>query len=368
MKTKMKNKHVIFFAFVVIVVILARCILYADDQEDDTGGFTYTLEIYPKKITLHELIYVRLTLENKTNRTLQARSGKRDFTCFVAIVCDNKTDTYSYPYDIGLNIVLGQLDKILPNERFMPVNFFLEFPEKLTLTNFRKELDPTKNANFIKKYVDSGKKCKMIIYLRDTGKYISDEFEINSRPDKEMKTIEKWYSQFSNFLAETHRVSKTIDENSMTSKKWKRIPTIKDYQNFESELSDGTLKNFIKFRRLLTAIPEDNNLTLPKFEITKPFSDLGDYLDTLPQMERDCLVVEAMKYFNYLDKIYSKKNANYFKMKYLLIPKLPKSERAKYIDDIENKEYKKILLNSPEPDNKTASNLPSPASSGSSVT
>jgi hypothetical protein len=168
-----------------------------------------------------------------------------------------------------------------------------------------------------------------------------------------MKAIKKWHSRFSNFLSATSRISETSKEDPMSSEKWKRVPTIKDYQNFESELSDGTLKNFVKFRRLLMAIPEDRSMNLPTLETTKTFRDISNYLDTLHPLEQGYLMILAMRYFEEDEEMSNEINPNYLRMKYLLIPKLPKSERAKYIDDIENKEYKNILLNSPEPDNKT---------------
>jgi hypothetical protein len=358
----MKNRSITFF--VSVIVILTNCILCADYI--DSGGFTYTLEMYPPKITLHELIYVRLTLENKTNKTLEGRkSGQRDFDCFIGFVGDNQMDTYLYPFNRSWNIVIPPPIKILPNERFVPVNLFIEFPEILTLKSYRSESEPEKNANFIKKYVDSGKKCKLSIHLYDTGQYLSDDLEINSRPAKEMAAIKKWHSQFSNFLADTHRISETNGDNRMTGKKWERMPSVKDYQDFESQLSDGTLKNFVKFRRLLAAIPEEKShpSQLPTLDITKPYRDLGDYLDTLHSFERDHLIIEAMEYFRgSIKNVGDGSNPNYLKMKYLLIPKLPKSEREEYLRDVHNKEYKNILLKSPEPDKNTDQNLPSPLS------
>jgi hypothetical protein len=350
----MKKKLITCITF--LVVILTNCILHS--EATDTGGFTYSLEIYPAKITLHELIYIRLTLENKTDETLEGRKYvNRDTTCLFRFVGDKEEDVYFYPFRIGLNVFIPPPGKILSNERFTPVNSFIEFPEILTLKDYRRELNSANNANFIKNYVDSGKKCKLVISLRDTGRYSSDEFEITSRPAKEMLAIKKWHSQFSNFLADTHRISETSGDNLMTGEKWQRIPKVKDFRNFESQLSDGTLKNFVKFRRLLATIPEEKNRPpkLPTLEITKPYRDLDDYLGTLHPFEQDILILEAINYFRESEDI---GNAlNHFRMLYLLIPKLPKSEREKYIHDIPNEEYQNILLNSPEPANKTEQNL-----------
>jgi hypothetical protein len=101
---------------------------------------------------------------------------------------------------------------------------------------------------------------------------------------------------------------------------------------------------------LLASIPNDNSKTLPTLEITKPFRDLGDYLDTLNPLERGCLILSAMDYFADKNDRYSNAiNPDYLKMMYLLIPQLPKSERENYVGDVTNTEYKNILLNSPEP-------------------
>jgi hypothetical protein len=358
-KLKMKKKLIAFF--VLVIAIFVNCILCADDN--DTGGFTYTLKLYPAKITLHEMVYVCLTLENKTNNTLKGRrNGGRDINCFIGFMGSKEGDAYFYPLRRGLNVFFPPPEEILSGVRFIPVNLCIEFPELLTLKDYMSEQDPAMNANFIKDYVDSGKKCKLRIYLRDTGSYISNEFEITSRPAKEMAAIKKWYSRFSNFLADTSRISETSRVNQMTNEKWKYVPTVKDYQNFESQLSDGTLKNFVKFRRLLASIPEEKSRPhqFPAFEITKPFRELGDYLDTLHPFERDCLIVSAIDYFGGSEaNVSNSRNPNYLRMLYLLVPKLPKSEREKYLKDVENEEYKNILLNSPEPVNKTNQNLSS---------
>jgi hypothetical protein len=323
--------------------------VYADNPTVEQ--LTATLERHPNKIMLHDLIYVRLTLENKTDSILKAQRGaERDFSCFIEMLGDNNEVNYFYPFAGGMDFTIGEPQNVLPKESFVPVNIFLEFPEVLTLKDFRTEQDTKKNTDFIKRYVDAGKKCKLRISITDTGSYDSNEIEINSRPEKEMASIKKWSSQFNNFLAYISREAETSGNNPMRNEKWAKVPTIKDYENFESQLSDGTLKNYIKFRRLLASIPNDNGKTLPTLETTKPFRDLGDYLDTLHPLERGCLILSAMTYFASNKDVYSNAtNPNHFKMMYLLIPKLPKLEREKYVGDIKNTEYKKILLNSPEP-------------------
>jgi hypothetical protein len=314
---------------------------------------TGTVAIYPQQIRMHDLIYTTLTIKNETTETLLGvKSISNRNRTFFSLSTD-KNISYCWSYNGALNMSMPLKMAILPNESFVSVRIFLEFPEMLTWDDGKKwyTQPEEKNAEFITQCVGTGVTCKLRISSLN-GFYSSPPLLINSRSEKEMAAIKKWHSQFSNFLSETYYVDPKWNEED---KKWKKIPTVKDYQQFESQLSDGTLKNYIKFRRLLAAIPIDNTPALPPLEPTKPFQELGDYLDTLHPLERDCLIALAMYYFSNEDL----QLRNDYKMQYLLIPKLPKSERQRYVASIHN-EYRNILLNSPEPDNKTDQNLSSP--------
>jgi hypothetical protein len=265
---------------------------------------------------------------------------------------------------------------ILPNENFVSVRIFLEFPEMLTWNDRRKwYMQPEeKNSEFITLCVGTGVTCKLGI-SSPNGFYLSHPLSIKSRSEKEMAAIKKWHSRFGNFLSETERVYEngTYDWDEDVPP-WKHVPTVKDFRNFESQLSDGTLKNLITFRRLLASIPADKLPTnksrppkLPTLEITEPYRNLGNYLDALHPIEREHRIIEAIDYFRE-ENIGKAFNPNYLRMIYLLIPKLPKAEREKYLRNVNNKEYKNILQNSPEPVNTIDQNLPSSVLSTTSTT
>jgi hypothetical protein len=216
-----------------------------------------------------------------------------------------------------------------------------------------------KNSEFITLCAGMGVTCKLGISSLN-GFYSSPPLLIKSRSEKEMAAIKKWHSRFNNFLSKTCRIFENGSE--VQHKKWKLAPTVKDYRNFESQLSDGTLKNLVTFRRLLASLPADKLSSnksrppkLPTLEITEPYRDLGDYLDALHPCEREHRIIEATEYFaeEYIGNDF---NPNYLRMLYLLIPKLPKAEHEKYLKFVNNEEYKNILLNSPEPVNATDQN------------
>jgi hypothetical protein len=304
-----------------------------------------TVTIYPQQILAHDLIYVSLTVKNETTKPLLGIKGTFGRNGASFLLSSNDGFFYTWSRDVARNTFRDFESNILPDESFISVRLFLEFPEMLTWNSNRKWQPEKENAEFITKCIGTGVPCKLGIGW-EGGLYFSSPLLINSRPEKEMASIKKWHSQFGNFLSETRREDEIGDSDSNEFRKWKKAPTIKDYQKFESQLSDGTLKNYIKFRKLLATIPNDFSRKLPTLEVTKQFKDLGDYLDTLHPLERYCLVVSAVYYFHDGNDL---QYTNHQKLLYILIPKLLKSDREWYIGEVRNKEHAKILLNSPEP-------------------
>ena len=262
--------------------------------------------------------------------------------CSMTLLGDSNDDYYMWPFNGALDIFLGFKDIIDPNESFVAINTFLEFPEYLTLKDGRSEQDPKIHQKFIKEYVGTGKTSKLCVGLRDTGVFDSEPLKIKSRDEKEVKAIEAWLGKFKNFLSDTSRALEK-DPQREGQKKWTKAPTVKDYEDFEKQLSDGTLKNYIQFRRLLASIPDRMETATPTLVPDENFRKLGDYLDTLHPLERSVLINDALKYF-----VGSPGN-NDQKMKYLLLPKLPLSEREKRISYVVNQKDRETLLALPEP-------------------
>jgi len=269
------------------------------------------------------------------------KSFERDFDCTMALFGKSKDDYYLWPFNGALDIMMGPKSKIEPNDSFVGINIFLEFPELITLHDSRKEQDTEIHKKFIKEYIGTGKICHLCVWLRDAGTFYSEPIEIKSRNEKEIKAIEIWYGKFKNFLSATSRVLE--QESPREFRTWIKAPTVKDYEDFEKQLSPGTLKNYIQFRRLLASIPDSNDNTTPILTPDESFRKLGYYLDTLHPLERGVLINDALKYFE------ESPGNNDQKMKYLLLPKLPKSDREKWINRIRNQGDRKMLLDMPEP-------------------
>jgi len=203
-------------------------------------------------------------------------------------------------------------------------------------------LTARQNRKFIAEYVGSGKKCKLCVGLRETGVFYSEPLEIKSRAETEVKAIEAWHVKFKNFLSDTSRALEN-DPQSGGQKQWAKVPTVKDYEDFEKQLSASTLRNYIRFRLLLASIPNNNDTTAPTLTPDASFRKFGDYLDTLHPLERGVLINDALRYFN------GTPGNNDQKMRYLLLPQMPKLEREKWITTIKRMEDHKTLLELPEP-------------------
>lgn len=298
--------------------------LLADEvQEMKLDG---TVRVYPKEFQAYDLLYVQVELQNKNDKPMKSwKSFKRDFGCIITLFGESKDDCYTWPYDGAIDWGFGIKSTVEPNESFVVTNTFLEFPEYITLQGFRSEEYPDIHKKFIEEYVGTGKTCTLRIALEKTGTFDSEPIEIKSRDEKEMAAIEAWYSRFENYLSGVSRcyfsgrgdeiqvvsgnsvirsipkdefqVLKRNGENEIIGNLlWKEVPTVKDYEDFENQLSDGTLKNYIHFRKLLASIPDSKkDDTAPIAD--EPFLELKDYLDTLHPLERGVLTDEAIKYF-----------------------------------------------------------------------
>jgi len=285
-----------------------------------------TVRIYPKEFQAYDLLYVQVELQNKNNQPVMSwKSFQRDFSCFMTLFGESKEAYYKFPFNGWLDIVLPPKSSIEPGESFVALNTFLEFPEYITLQYGRSASYPDANKKFIEEYIGTGKTCTLQIALMqtmtwETTSYDSEQIEVKTRDEKEVKTIEAWHDKFENFLSVTSR----FEESSPRGyKQWKQVPTVQDFEDFEQQLSEGTLKNYIHFRKLLASIPDskDDAASIPD----EPFLELKNHLDTLHPLERGVLTNDALKCFErpYYDRT---PGGNNQKMKEILLPKLSELE------------------------------------------
>ena len=276
-----------------------------------------TVQIYPKEFQAYDLLYVHVELQNKNDKPVMSwKSFQRDFSCSMTLFGESRDEYYMWPFNGSINFTLGPKSSIEPNESFVGLNTFLEFPEYITLQDFRREQDPDIHKKFIEEYIGTGKTCTLCVGLWGTGSFHSAPIEVKSRDEKEVRSIKAWHDKFENVLSVTSRVR---ESNPRGYKEWKEIPSVKDYEDFENQLSEGTLKNYIHFRKLLASIPDskDDAASIPD----ELFVKLRDYLDTLHPLERGVLTNDALTYFERTP------GGNNQKMKETLSPRLFESER-----------------------------------------
>ena len=321
-----------------------------------------TVHIYPKEFQEHDLLYVRIVLQNKTDEPVMTHGPfHRDFACWMYLVGEFMEDQYAFPYDGYMNYGLGTQTKIEPNASFVAFRDFFEFPEYITLHSSRTVQEDflESNEKFIAHRIGTGKKCKLVVRLGltsiyETSSYISEFFEVKSRSETEMAAIEAWHAKFGNFLAYTSRNIENYffkGKNSGDSIGFSKVPAIKDYEDFEKQLSPGTLKNYIHFRKLLASIPDEStpdetDVVPPSLVPDEHFKKLGDYFDTLHPIEQGALIEKLKYYFGQHGAAANHRE----KMMYFILPRIPKSEREGLIDLIQREEYHKTLLELPEPE------------------
>lgn len=315
-----------------------------------------TVSVYPNVLQEHDLLYFCVELQNKSNEPVMGHrlfegGSFRTFLVEPDLVKLMEFKNYYASRGNFRELARGQ-NKIEANESWVACNSVLEFPEYLaprghsrtTIGRERGEQeDKAQNSNFIRDYVGTGKKFKLGVKLWATEMLFSEPIiEAKTRDAKEMAAIKAWHAEFNNFLSDTSRV---LEHRSRRDPQfphtWKKVPTVQDYEAFEKQLSAGTLKNYIHFRKLLASIPDDTDPANPDIGSVRHvpdehFKKLADYLDALHPIERGALTRDALWYF-----WEGSNNSN--TIKYVLLPKLPRSERERYFGGINLNDREKFL-------------------------
>jgi hypothetical protein len=351
------SRNIIFSSVFVVIIagVLAGLYFYRHVPQEESAptpaepkpSLSGTVHIYPTEFQEHDILYFRVELQNKNDVLVMGyRTFQRDYGCGLSL-WESADCFYHFPYDGACNwgIMTQQID---PNESFVAVHSWVEFPEYITLLSRRKYYNEevvARNKQFVEQCIGTGKKCALGVRLMETGVFSSEPIiEVKSRSAEEMAAIEAWYAEFNNFLSDTSRQleHRAVKDGDQFPYSWKKVPAVKDYEEFEKRLSPGTFKNYVHFRKLLASIPDDLDTDIINHVPDEHFTKLDEYLDTLHPIERDALIRDALWYF-------SERSNNGKKMKYLLLPKLARSERARYFGET-SLEEQKMFLDLPEPE------------------
>lgn len=329
-------------------VLVLLCLCSVSAQAETELLLAGTVHVYPTEFQAHDLLYFRVELQNKSDEPVMGRRFFQDGTLRTFLM---ESEDYYYASHGSFRELYGSHANIEPNKSFVACNSFLEFPDRIvprgkystTIARERsRQEDDEQNKKFINDYVGTEKKFKLGVALMGTGLYFSEPIiEVKSRSPKEMKAIEAWHDEFKNFLSDTSRVLEHRSNDPNFPYEWKKVPSVSDYEKLEKQLSAGTLKNYIHFRKLLASIPNSTDDATPSLVPNEHFKKLGDYLDTLHPIERRTLIDRALWYF-------SERSNEGKRMKYLLLPKLPRSDRARYFAAT-SEEEQKMFLELPEP-------------------
>ena len=350
----------------IIVVVACWTILSIGQNFAQTGSeptLSGTVQIYPQVLQMHDILYFRVELQNKNDELLMKfgvfhrylgyfyenlyrRVGTSMWLCGETV-----DDFYYWTFSTRIhwwNAPMNQ--KIEPNESLVAVNSGVEFPEYLTKhPDISENILSGKEINerFLANYIGTGKKCTFGVVMHTIGSFVSeDPIEIKSRSETEMAAIKAWHDEFRYFLAYHSRFNEKRPTSNAPYTSWSKVPTVKDYEDFEKQLSEGTLKNYIHFCGLLASIPDETDAMTPGLVPDEHFKKLGDFLDTLHPIERRTLLWKSLCYFPGDSK-------NHQAMVYLVLPKLSRAEREKSISTIgsiiDNEMDRKAILEMPEP-------------------